>query len=131
MVDYDAVPLLVQLLMHANADIREQCAWCLGNIAGDSSALRDVVLQVRDTSPLSYAAKLALTLLVLSFVLFPCAPPPPCPRQHGAIASIARNIENPASLSLLRNCTWTMSNLCRGKPAAPLSLVRLMAHGLT
>jgi len=55
----------------------------------------------------------------------------PCPRQHGAIASIARNIENPASLSLLRNCTWTMSNLCRGKPAAPLSLVRLMAHGLT
>ena len=83
-VDYDAVPLLVQLLMHANADIREQCAWCLGNIAGDSSALRDVVLQVRDTAPLSYAAKPALTH-------------PPCPLTSFRVCAPTTNPVPPAA----------------------------------
>jgi len=39
-----AVPGLVLCLMSPNADVREQCAWCLGNIAGDSPKLRDQVL---------------------------------------------------------------------------------------
>jgi HEAT repeat protein len=43
-VQHGAVPPLAQLLTNANADVREQAAWCLGNIAGDSPSLRDVVL---------------------------------------------------------------------------------------
>jgi hypothetical protein len=85
--DFGAIPHLVQLLLHVNADIREQSAWCLGNVAGDGSRLRDLVLQA------------------------------------GGIGPIITNLENPASLSLLRNCTWTLSNLCRGKPQAPLAVV--------
>lgn len=34
-VDHGAVPALVRNLRHHNPDLREQCAWCLGNIAGD------------------------------------------------------------------------------------------------
>lgn len=85
--DFGAIPHLVALLLHANADIREQSAWCLGNIAGDGSRLRDLVF------------------------------------QHGGIGPIITNLQNPASLSLLRNCTWTLSNLCRGKPQAPMDIV--------
>lgn len=36
---------LVQLLMHGDANIREQAAWCLGNIAGEGPELRDLVLE--------------------------------------------------------------------------------------
>ena len=42
-VDHGAVPALVRNLRHHNPDLREQCAWCLGNIAGDC-AVRVLVL---------------------------------------------------------------------------------------
>ena len=45
-VDCGAVLPLSQLMRSANADLREQCIWCLGNIAGDSAVLRDRVLAV-------------------------------------------------------------------------------------
>jgi importin subunit alpha-1 len=38
----------VQGLLHADPRIREQCAWCLGNIAGDSEELRDALLASPD-----------------------------------------------------------------------------------
>jgi len=47
-VDCGAVLPLTQLLRSKSADVREQCIWCLGNIAGDGAALRDVVLATPD-----------------------------------------------------------------------------------
>ena len=35
-----------------SVDVREQCAWCLGNIAGDCTELRDLVLQHGAMQPL-------------------------------------------------------------------------------
>eukprot|EP00937_MAST-01D_sp_MAST-1D-sp2_P002669 g2669.t1 len=43
-VEAGAVPGLVLCLMSPSSDVREQCAWCLGNVAGDSPELRDQVL---------------------------------------------------------------------------------------
>ena len=79
-VDAGVVPTLVALMSSANADVREQCIWCLGNIAGDSAEYRDVVLAA------------------------------------GALEPLLANLGQPASTSLLRNATWSLSNLCRGKP---------------
>ena len=44
-VECGAVSKLVELLMSGNADVREQSAWCIGNIAGEGADLRDMVLQ--------------------------------------------------------------------------------------
>jgi hypothetical protein len=47
-----AVPDLTRLLLSGNADVREQSAWCLGNIAGDNPTLRDIVLSSGALEPL-------------------------------------------------------------------------------
>ena len=36
--------------------------------------------------------------------------------KEGALYPLVQNIMQPASLPLLRNCTWSLSNFCRGKP---------------
>ena len=51
-VDAGTVPYLAHLLCSPDAEVREQCAWCLGNIAGDSSALRDIVLSSGAMQPI-------------------------------------------------------------------------------
>lgn len=51
-VDAGAVPYFTQLLSSPDAEVREQCAWCLGNIAGDSASLRNIVLTSGAMQPL-------------------------------------------------------------------------------
>jgi hypothetical protein len=85
--DHGAIPHLVKLLTSNVPDVREQSAWCLGNISGDGPRLRDLVL------------------------------------QSGALGPLIANIAEPASISLLRNCTWSLSNFCRGKPQPDLNVI--------
>lgn len=39
-----AIPILVKLLESSEAEVREQAAWALGNVAGDGPESRDAVL---------------------------------------------------------------------------------------
>lgn len=87
-VDSGAIPFLVQQLMSGSADVREQCAWCLGNVAGDGAPYRDVILNC------------------------------------GGLQPLLKNVLNPENISLLRNCVWTLSNLCRGKPQPDLRVIQ-------
>jgi len=51
-VDHGAAPIFVQLLNSPSDDVREQAVWALGNIAGDSPKLRDLVLSSNALEPL-------------------------------------------------------------------------------
>lgn len=85
-VELGTIPIFIQFLQHPNPEIRDQCIWALGNIAGDCPQMRDMVLSHNIMYPLltNINAELDST--------FP-------------------------KLSLIRNATWALSNLCRGRPA--------------
>lgn len=38
-----ALPKLIAGMMHGNGNVREQCMWCVGNIAGDCAEFRDII----------------------------------------------------------------------------------------
>ncbi|XP_068233786.1 uncharacterized protein [Palaemon carinicauda] len=51
-VNAGAVPILVKVLKHESADIKEQAAWALGNISGEGTYYRNLVLQAGIVGPL-------------------------------------------------------------------------------
>jgi hypothetical protein len=75
-VEAGAIPILCGLMASPSPEVREQCAWCLGNITGDGPAFRDMVLNTPG--------------------VFTCPSPVPCnsclcahPHTHSACAHVA------------------------------------------
>lgn len=78
-----AVPVFISLLESPTDDVKEQAVWALGNIAGDSTELRNLVL------------------------------------ENNVLPPLLRLFGEQTTVSMLRNATWTLSNLCRGKKPPP------------
>jgi len=87
-----ALPHFFQLLSSPNEELREQAMWAVGNVTGESSELRNYVI---DSRAIDY---------VLQCINFDALDQVP--------------------ISLLRVATWTLSNMCRGKPAPDFNKVR-------
>ena len=94
-VDAGGIGPMVSLLRYHEPNVREQAAWCLGNISGDGPSYRDMVLKDADALP-------ALLL----------------------------NVQHADNETLLGNVTWSISNLCRGKPQPALEMIAPALPGL-
>jgi len=86
-IDSGAIPIFCELLRSESREIREQAVWAIGNLSGDNVDARDEIL------------------------------------RFNALHEIKRFItsesgfnRDPPRSDFLVNCTWTISNLLRGKP---------------
>jgi len=94
-VSSGALPKFVEMVTspQSSEDVKEQAVWALGNVAGDSAQFRDHCLAIG-------AMQAVLTVLA------------PAYNDNAAVR-----------ISIVRNATWMISNLHRGKPAPRADLV--------
>ena len=115
-----AVPYLVKLMMSKNPDIREQCLWCLGNIAGDGPDMRDLVLKVpQSLNNLLMNIKHAATTSLLGNAVWTLSnfcrgqPQPPIEAIKPALPYLAKLLTH-NKMDIVGDASWAISYISFG-----------------
>jgi importin subunit alpha-1 len=129
-IDANLVPKLVEFLKYNDQpQLQFEAAWALTNVASGTSEQTRTVLEANAVphlvSLLSSAHDDVREQAV--WALGNIAGDSPAYRDfvlsHGVMEPLLHNLVESNKLSMLRNATWTLSNLCRGKPQPPWEIV--------
>jgi hypothetical protein len=121
-VDGGAIPVFVRLLSSPSDDLREQAAWALGNIAGDSVARRDEVIsagaipafiEVGSTfTEHTHIGVIRQTVWCLSSICR-CKPAPPLAAVRPLLPLLARLLHHADKETVVSAC-WALSYISDG-----------------
>ena len=122
-VNANAIAPLVRLLKHNMPEIREQAAWALGNVAGDCSQFRDMVLQAGALEPLILNVNEPANMSLLNNVVWCISnlcrgkPATSVGAIQGAAQPLANLFSKPVSEEVLIDAAWALSYLSDGDDA--------------
>ncbi|KAH9754244.1 hypothetical protein KPL71_015389 [Citrus sinensis] len=118
-IDQGAVPIFVKLLASPSDDVREQAVWALGNVAGDSTRCRDLVLSEEALIPLlaqlNEHAKLSMLRIATWTLSNFCGdkPRPIFEQIRPALPALAQLIRSNDE-EVLTDACWALSYLSDG-----------------
>jgi len=129
-IDAGMVPRLVSLLDHSLPNMVFETSWALTNVASGNSAQTQFVVEAgavpKFVSLMNHESSDVAEQAV--WALGNIAGDSPQMRDHclslGTLPNLLVQITTASKVSLLRNSTWALSNLCRGKPKPSFSMVQ-------
>lgn len=130
-VNSGAIPHLVQQLVSPSADVREQCAWCLGNVAGEGAAYRDIILQAGGLDPLIQNILMPANMTLLRNCVWALSnfcrgkPQPKLDIVLAAYAPLVQILKTCTDQATIIDACWALSYLSDGCNARIQQLIDL------
>ena len=131
-IDAGLVPHLVMLLQHPTERIVFESAWCLTNVASGTTAQCQTVVDANAVGPL-VALMASESIDVKEQAVWALGNVAgDCTRYRDLVLAscgverlceMVAHVANAGLMSPLRNATWLLSNLMRGKPAPDRALI--------